>query len=122
MPVESIDAQPVTSEKITINLPDLKTFLPQYLHRAMEVVSEPGACSWLSTIPIHQEHGFALHNGDFVMPFVCAMVGNHLYSHLAAYVFGGHSFTVDHAMNCPCGGSLLTEVAMQWEQNHACNP
>ena len=55
------------------------------------------------------------------MPFAFAMVGSHVYFHPAVC---GQSFTIKHAMNCPCGGfpsirhnelcdntaSLLTEI------------
>ena len=43
---------------------DLKSTLPSMLKRAMEVSSEKGASSWLSTLLI-AEHGFTLHKGEF---------------------------------------------------------
>ena len=72
--------------------------LPPNLQR---ILTEKGASSWLSVLPI-EDHGFALHKGAFFdalclrygwlpegLPFKCAC---------------GSGFTVDHAMNCSSGG------------------
>ena len=75
--------------------------LPVSLQKLVDISCEKGASSWLSVIPI-QEHGFALHKGAFrdaislrygwrppLLPNNCVC---------------GKSFTVEHAISCPCGG------------------
>ena len=69
----------------------------------MEVASEPGASSWFSAIPI-QEYGFALHKGDFC-DALCLRYGWQPCL-LPSSCVCGQSFTVEHAMNCHCGGFL----------------
>ena len=87
----------------------------------MEVASEPGASLWLSALPI-QEYGFALHKGSF-RDALCLRYGWQPCL-LPSSCVCGQSFTIEHAMNCLCGGfpsirrnelcditaSLLTEV------------
>ena len=82
---------------------------------------ERGSSSWLSVLPL-DDHGFALHKGDF-QDALCLRYGWSLL-HTPAKCNCGSSFSVDHAMVCPMGSfptirhnelidftaSLLTEV------------
>ena len=74
---------------------------PGSLKRSMEVASEPGASSWLSALPI-LEYGFAFHKGDFC-DALCLCYGWQPCL-LPSSCVCGQSFTVEHAINCPCGG------------------
>ena len=79
----------------------LKDVLPSNLKRAMDVSTEKGASSWLTTLPI-AEHGFALHKGAF-RDALCLRYGwrpQQLPSHCVC----GAQFSIEHALNCPCGG------------------
>ena len=94
---------------------ELFTKLPASLQRSMEVAT------WLSMLPI-QEHGFALHKGAFRDAF-CLRYGWQP-NLLPSTCVCGKTFSVEHALNCPCGGypsirhnelqditaTLLTEV------------
>ena len=73
---------------------------PRHLQRAMELGSEKGAFSWLSALPI-EEHWFALHKGAF-RDILCLRY-NWQPSNLLSNCVCGHSFSVDHALNCPSG-------------------
>ena len=71
------------------------------LKHCLEVTEEKGASTWLNALPI-QEHGFALHKGDF-RDAICLRYGwspPHLPNHRVC----GTALTVDHALNCKCGG------------------
>ena len=80
---------------------EITPLLPDNLRRIVHLSSEKGASSWLSVLPI-EEHGFALHKGAF-RDALCLRYG-WLPSGLPAKCVCGHGFTVDHAMNCSCGG------------------
>ena len=71
------------------------------LRRCLEVASEKGASSWLTTIPI-AEHGFHLHKGAF-RDAICLRYGL-TPPHLPTECVCGSPFSVDHAMNCKRGG------------------
>ena len=64
----------------------------------MDLGQEKGASSWLSAIPV-QEHGFALHKGDFQDVFVHNWHPTHLPTKCAC----GCAFSVNHAMDCRTG-------------------
>ena len=51
-------------ENLNSSSSSLYDTLPQDLKRAVDLATEKGASSWLSTLPI-QEHGFALHKAAF---------------------------------------------------------
>ena len=81
--------------------------LPQKLQKLMEVAKEKSSSSWLVALPI-ESHGFSLHKGAFwdvfclrygwqppLLPTTCAC---------------GKSFTTDHTLNCPTGGSPLSDT------------
>ena len=74
---------------------ELFTKLPASLQRSMEVAT------WLSMLPI-QEHGFALHKGAFTDAF-CLRYGWQP-NLLPSTCVRGKTFSVEHALNCPCGG------------------
>ena len=112
---------------------ELKVKLPSHLQKAIDVSSEKGASSWLSTLPI-AEHGFALHKGAF-RDSLCLRYGWHP-PHLPSHCVCGSQFHVEHALSCPRGGfpsichneirditaSLMSEVyVMPWVQNHVLN-
>uniref|UniRef100_A0A1X7TEM9 Uncharacterized protein n=1 Tax=Amphimedon queenslandica TaxID=400682 RepID=A0A1X7TEM9_AMPQE len=67
----------------------------------LESFSERGASSWLTVLPI-KEHGFTLHKGDF-RDALCLRYG---WSPplLPSHCVCGHNFSVEHALNCKCGG------------------
>lgn len=75
--------------------------LPPDRRRLMELAREKGASAWLSVLPL-ADHGFALNKSTFrdavffrfgwtlpLLPSTCVC---------------GHSFSVEHALNCPMGG------------------
>ena len=80
---------------------DLKERLPRNLQRALEISTEKGASSWLSTLPI-TEHGFALHKGAF-RDALCLRYG-WCPSRLPTHCICGGQFTVEHALSCSRGG------------------
>ena len=80
---------------------ELKGRLPNTLQRAMDVSSEKGASSWLTTLPI-AEHGFALHKGAF-RDALCLRYGWRP-SHLPSNCTCGKQLTVEHALSCSRGG------------------
>ena len=80
---------------------ELKAELPQRLQKAIDVSSEKGASSWLSTLPI-AEHGFALHKGAF-RDALCLRYGWQP-QHLPTHCVCGSKFDVEHALSCPRGG------------------
>lgn len=79
----------------------LQDCLPASMRRALEVSSEKGASSWLSTLPI-LEHGFALHKGAF-RDALCLRYGWRPLG-LPSVCVCGKSFSVEHALSCPRGG------------------
>ena len=75
--------------------------LPSDMKRMIFLLSEKGASSWLSALPV-EEHGFALHKGAFRDTlFLCY---GWLPSGLPVHCVCGQGFSVDHALNCPTGG------------------
>ena len=71
--------------------------LPSDMKRMISLLSEKGASSWLSALPV-EEHGFALHKGAF---------RDALFLHYGCFLVHcvcGQGFSVDHALNCPTGG------------------
>ena len=67
----------------------------------MEVASETGASTWLSMLPI-QEHGLALHKRAF-RDSLCLCYGWQP-NLLPSTCVCGKIFSIEHALNCPCGG------------------
>ena len=80
---------------------ELKEKLPRHLQRVIDVSSEKGASSWLSTLPI-QEHGFSLHKGAF-RDTLCLRYGWHP-TNLPSHCVCGNKLNVEHALSCPRGG------------------
>ena len=89
--------------------------------RAMDLASERGASSWLTSLPT-EEHGFCMHKGAF--RDALALRYGWSPQQTPMYCVCGASFTVEHALSCPRGGfpivrhneirdvtaNLLTEV------------
>ena len=80
---------------------ELKDKLPSTMQRAMNLSTEKGGSSWLSTLPI-SEHGFALHKSAF-RDALCLRYGWYP-SNLPHQCSCGKQFTVEHALSCPHGG------------------
>ena len=79
----------------------LKSTLPPARRRAMELASEKGASSWLTTLPI-EEFGFCLHKVAFADAL--ALRYGWTPSRIPISCVCGFSFTVDHILSCPRGG------------------
>ena len=84
---------------------EIQEKLPNDVRRILKVSSEKGASSWLATLPI-ADHGSALHNGAF-WDALCLRYGWHP-SNLPTTCVCDKNFSMEHALNCPCGG--LTSV------------
>ena len=80
---------------------ELKDKLPSTMQRAMNLSTEKGGSSRLSTLPI-SEHGFALHKSAF-RDALCLRYGWYP-SNLPLQCSCGKQFTVEHALSCPHGG------------------
>ena len=75
--------------------------LPSDLKWMICLLSEKGASSWLSALPV-EEHGFALHKGAFWDALFLRY--GWLPSGLPVCCVCGQGFSIDHALNCPTGG------------------
>ena len=71
------------------------------MRRTFQASSEKGASRWLSTLLI-AEHGFALHKEAF-RDALCLRYGWRP-AGLPTTCVCGKNFSVEHALNCPCGG------------------
>ena len=82
----------------------LKVNLPDSLKRSLELASEKGASSWLTTLPI-ADFGFKLHKGAFcdALAMRYGLPLNRTPSNCEC----GTKFTVDHAFTCSRGGFLI---------------
>ena len=87
------------NEKAEAN--EIANKLPSNLQRAIEVSSEKGASTWLTTLPI-DDHGFALHKGAF-QDALCLRYGWHP-ERLPSRCVCDQKFTVEHALSCSRGG------------------
>ena len=106
------------------NSSDLQQQLTSSLQLAVNLATEKGASSWLTTLPL-EEYGFALHKSAF--QDVLALRYGWLPLRTPAHCACGSSFSVDHTLSCPKGGlpsirhneirdltaKLLTEVCSQ---------
>ena len=81
----------------------LPTLSPS-LQRAAEVASDSGASYWLSAIPV-DSHGFALPKGSF--RDVLCLRYNLSPDHLPSQCVCGSAFSVDHALSCATGYSIM---------------
>ena len=79
---------------------DLKQNLPDSLKRAMDLASEKGASSWLTTLPI-EEYGFTLHKGVF-HDALALRYGWHP-ANVPSKCSCGSTFSVEHALSCTRG-------------------
>ena len=67
----------------------------------MELASEKGASSWITTLPI-KEFGFCLHKGAFADAL--ALRYGWTPSRIPVSCVCVSPFTVDHVLSCPRGG------------------
>ena len=79
----------------------LRPALPEFLQRAMEVVSDKGASQWFSAMPM-EAHGFALAKGSF-RDALCLRYG-WTPPHLPLKCPCGKPFNTHHALYCGTGG------------------
>ena len=80
---------------------DLRPRLDDDLKRAVELASEKGASSWLTTLPL-TEHGFSLHKGAFhdALPLRYGWLPSQTPIHCNC----GSSFSIEHSLSCHKGG------------------
>lgn len=115
------DIRSERGQKMKENAAILRDELSPAQTKAMELASQPGASSWLTTLPL-KEHGFCLHKGAFAdtLALRYGWVPTKAPTHCAC----GATFAVEHLLSCPRGGfpslrhneirdltaTLLTEV------------
>ena len=88
-------------QRITNEAELLKQSLPPSLTKAMDLAQEPGASSWLTSLPI-DEFGFALHKGAFHDAIALRYNWDPLHTPLRCDC--GTKFSVEHALSCSKGG------------------
>ena len=71
------------------------------LQKLFDITNEKGSSTWLSVVPL-KSHGYHLHKGAF-RDALCLQYGWDP-PHLPDSCTCGASFSIDHALNCPCGG------------------
>ena len=71
--------------------------------RTLEQLSQPGASSWLGTLPL-QSQGFNLNKGEF--QDALAIRYNRTPKNLPSKCLCGQNFNVTHALNCHLGGFI----------------
>ena len=79
----------------------LREEVPPALSKAMDLASQLGASSWLTSLPI-REHGFCLHKGAFLDAM--ALCYGWAHSKPPTQCACGATFAVDHLLSCPRGG------------------
>ena len=79
----------------------IRNTLSPLQQRLFNISNERGSSSWLSVLPL-KRHGFHLHKGAFC-DGLSLRYGWDI-PHLPNNCVCGASFTIDHAINCPCGG------------------
>ena len=79
----------------------IRSDLPPPLQRLFDIANEKGSSTWLSVLPL-KSHGYHLHKGAF-RDSLCLRFGWNP-PLLPNTCVCGTPFTVDHALNCPCGG------------------
>ena len=88
-------------QELTSAMDPVSNELPVSLKHSVELASEKGASSWLSTLRI-QEHGFCLHKGAF-RDALCLRYGWKP-SFLPSRCVCDKSFSVEHVLSCSYGG------------------
>ena len=83
------------------NLEEVSKNVNHTLQRSLTLLKDKGASNWLSVLPI-DEHGFALHKGDF-RDALCLRYGWRP-QHLPSLCVCGKSFSIEHALSCNFGG------------------
>ena len=86
------------------NLIEFQKSVPSALSRSINIAQEPGASTWLSTVPL-RDHDFILHKSDY-RDALCLRYG-WMPALLLKSCVCGVSFTVEHALSCPRGGFLF---------------
>ena len=69
------DVQHERRERMTQAASTLREEVPHALSKAMDLASQPGASSWLTSLLI-KAHGFCLHKGALLMPWLYATTGH----------------------------------------------
>ena len=79
----------------------MKPMLDDTLRRAVDLATEKGASSWLTSLPL-TEFGFTLHKSAFrdALALRCGWPPSHTPTHCDC----GSKFTIDHSLSCPKGG------------------
>ena len=93
------------SQAIDAKVDQLKQDLSDSLQGAMNLASEKGASTWLTTLPL-QERGFNLNKQEFC-DALCLRYGWQL-KNLPSPCVCGSSFSIYHAMICSHGGLTIT--------------
>ena len=83
---------------------ELKSRLSDQLQRVVELASEKGASSWVTTLPI-ASHGFALQKNAF-RDALC-LCYNWEPHNLPSKCACGADFSTSHALTCPTGGFTI---------------
>ena len=83
---------------------EIKEFLPDDMLKPVEMAGQQGASIWLTALPI-KDHGFALYKSAF--HDALALRYGWQPGHLPLECVCGLDFTVNHAMNWPCGGLII---------------
>ena len=81
---------------------ELRQQLEPTLQRAVELASVIGASNWLTTLPLNEHHGFALHKSAFQDALRYSWPSLRTSTLCAC----GASFSVDHVLSCPKGDYL----------------
>ena len=108
-------------EMVNKQAKDIKNILPENLKNPMELASEKGVSTWLTSLPM-DEFGFTLHKGAFydALPLCYDWSPSNIPKSCPC----GTLFSIEHALSCPKGGfpilrhneirdlttNLLTEV------------
>ena len=79
----------------------LRGELPPALSKAMDLASQRGTSSWLTSLPI-KEHGFCLHKGAFADAL--ALRYGWAPTKTPTHCVCGAAFAVEHLLSCPRGG------------------
>ena len=95
------DIQHERREHMTQAASTLREEVPPSISKAMDLASQPGASSWLTSLPI-KEHGFCLHKGAFLDAM--ALRYGWAPSKTPTQCACGATFAVDHLLPCPRGG------------------
>ena len=77
------------------------------LQQSLNLLKNIGASNWLSVLPI-DEHGFALHKGDFCDILCLRYVW--IPQHIPSQCVGGKPYSVEHALSCILKGQCSVDI------------